>query len=457
MDSITLENYRCFRERQSARLAPLTLLVGENSTGKTSFLAMIRALQDVTQRKRVPDFKKAPYDLGSYDEIANFRGGRAGRAQEFEAGFKACRSGKGRSDSAKFSVYVTFAKRKNAPVPVKIRVCNANETIWMEVEYLPREKRCVRFGTPRGSWEWDGKEDDMSDPWRRLDPVTPLYMVLGHMKFLVDERSKAHKNLRVLSGSSQPRPQDWDSVNKVMQSEYSYSRGETHLYASAPVRSKPLRTYDPSALIWDSEGNYIPTYLADLANAHVTDKKRWEKMKDSLENFGKKSGLFDEISVRSYGKKDNEPFQLQIRKWGRKSKGPMRNLVDVGYGVSQILPIITELMQSSAPTVFLLQQPEVHLHPSAQAALGSLFCDVASSGRQLIVETHSDYILDRVRLDVRDRETKLKAEDVSVLFFEHGNLDVKIHPVKIDEMGNVYGPPGYRQFFVDETNRDLRL
>ena len=44
MDKITLKNYRCFREEQTARLAPLTLLVGENSTGKTSFLAMIRAL-----------------------------------------------------------------------------------------------------------------------------------------------------------------------------------------------------------------------------------------------------------------------------------------------------------------------------------------------------------------------------------------------------------------------------
>ena len=47
MDRITLENYRCFREKQTARLAPLTLLVGNNSTGKTSFLALIRALWDV--------------------------------------------------------------------------------------------------------------------------------------------------------------------------------------------------------------------------------------------------------------------------------------------------------------------------------------------------------------------------------------------------------------------------
>ena len=57
MDQITLKNFRCFREKQTARLAPLTLLVGENSTGKTSFMAMIRALWDVAYRQRIPDFK----------------------------------------------------------------------------------------------------------------------------------------------------------------------------------------------------------------------------------------------------------------------------------------------------------------------------------------------------------------------------------------------------------------
>ena len=86
MNEITLKNYRCFRERQSAKLAPLTLLVGENSTGKTSFLALIRALTDLAFGFRMPDFKEEPYDLGSFDEIAHVRSGRGDRAKSFEAG-----------------------------------------------------------------------------------------------------------------------------------------------------------------------------------------------------------------------------------------------------------------------------------------------------------------------------------------------------------------------------------
>ena len=70
MNSVTVKNFRCFREEQQARLAPLTLLVGENSTGKTSFLALVRALRKVAFESTVPDFREPPYDLGTFSEIA---------------------------------------------------------------------------------------------------------------------------------------------------------------------------------------------------------------------------------------------------------------------------------------------------------------------------------------------------------------------------------------------------
>ena len=59
---IRLRDFRCFRERQTARLAPLTLLVGEDSTGKTSFLAVVRAIWDAAHGSGDPDFRKPPFD-----------------------------------------------------------------------------------------------------------------------------------------------------------------------------------------------------------------------------------------------------------------------------------------------------------------------------------------------------------------------------------------------------------
>ena len=126
VNKIRLENFRCFRAKQSVRLAPLTLLVGENSTGKTSFLALVRALWDTAYSGTTPDFKEAPYDLGSFDEIAHYRGGRAGRASEFNAGFDGFARNARRhrkvvgSDSGSHRFEASFGRLGTAPIPVRM-------------------------------------------------------------------------------------------------------------------------------------------------------------------------------------------------------------------------------------------------------------------------------------------------------------------------------------------------
>ena len=108
--------------------------------------------------------------------------------------------------------------------------------------------------------------------------------------------------------------------------------------------------------------------------------------------------------------------------------------------------------------MFLLQQPEIHLHPQAEAALGTLFATTAAQDRQIIAETHSDYIIDRVRMDVRDGSTALQPDDVSILYFEPDDSSVKIHSIRLDKMGNILGaPPSYGKFFMDEVNRSVGL
>jgi len=75
-----------------------------------------------------------------------------------------------------------------------------------------------------------------------------------------------------------------------------------------------------------------------------------------------------------------------------------------------------------------------------------------------VVETHSDYLLDRVRMAVRDGKSKLKPDDVSILFFERGDLDVRIHSLALDKEGQVIdAPAGYRKFFMEEMNRRLKI
>lgn len=75
-----------------------------------------------------------------------------------------------------------------------------------------------------------------------------------------------------------------------------------------------------------------------------------------------------------------------------------------------------------------------------------------------MIETHGDYLIDRIRMDVRDGKTGLKPKDVSILFFDRNDLSVKIHSIGLDKEGNVVSTPqGYRRFLMEETRRSLGL
>ena len=450
MDAITLQNYRCFGPgEQTARLAPLTLLVGPNGTGKTSFLALVRALWDVAFDNRVPNFREAPYDLGSFQDIVHRRGGRGKDADCFAAGFEHHYPPADSFDRpAQFNS--TFADRRTAPYPVARRFGAGNGSIKIADS---------NDGTSwKAKWRSSNGEGVLIDPGDRKIRFRNMELVsLTTLSFLLATRDRPQTD--VAGGSLE------NILPRIEMSFYGYTMPIARPVASAPVQSHPLRTYDPVQLAQDPRGASVPSYLASL---YRNDPDEWQRLKAALDYFGQSSGLFDEIAVKSFGKSDGDPFQLQVRKSGKRRKGPWRNLIDAGYGVSQALPSVVELLKAPdsplgelpkyRPPALLLQQPEVHLHPQAEAALGTLFCSAATTGRQLLVETHSDYIIDRVRMDVRDETTGLKPEDVSILYFEPGDLEVKIHNIRLDQMGNVLdAPPSYGAFFMDEVNRSIGL
>ena len=448
-----MENFRCFRKPQSARMAPLTLLVGENSTGKTSFLALVRGLRTVAFHERVPDFQEEPYDLGTFEDVVHNRGGRSKRPAIFAAGFEA-RPNRPLFDSDKYAFKVVFKRRGAFPVPFKRRLEGGGT--WIEVETGDNGNHLVNFGTPDISkCSFEERHYALGDVDLNLIPIPFVLLRIGELS-----RGEQPRSFQAGITDDSPDsvfnvPVGRDDLNKLykLNGDLEIRSRRDIPYASAPVRSVPRRTYDPTRPRRDPEGGYIPTYLASISHSN---RKMWEVLKTELEKFGQQAGLFDEISIKSFGDAEGAPFQVQIRKFGGGVKGPWRNLIDVGYGVSQVLPVLTELLAPEPAPLFLLQQPEVHLHPSAQAALGSLFCSVAGPERQLIVETHSDYLLDRVRMDVRDKKTALTPEDVSILYFERDGLEVNIHSLRLDEMGNVLdAPPGYGQFFMDEVTRSV--
>ena len=225
--------------------------------------------------------------------------------------------------------------------------------------------------------------------------------------------------------------------------------------STAPVRTEPKRTYDPVSELLDPEGSNVPTLLMNLA---VSNPKEWEKLSQQLDAFGKSSGLFSRISMKNLGDTKSGPFQLRV-----KVRGPTVSFSDVGYGVSQLFPILVNVLAESQvrsrsdanemPIYHLMQQPEVHLHPRAQAEFSSLLVRLASLGKQtFLVETHSDYLVDRARIEIR--RGNICPEDVSLIYLEPTRNTVKVHNISFDEMGNMIGvPPKFRDFFLLESDR----
>lgn len=112
---------------------------------------------------------------------------------------------------------------------------------------------------------------------------------------------------------------------------------------------------------------------------------------------------------------------------------------NVGFGISYTLPIITAVLASEPGTLILLENPEAHLHPKGQSKMGELLALAASCGVQIIIETHSDHVLNGIRLAVHDG--KIESEDVQLHYFERkekeGMMVSKVTSPKIDKNGRI--------------------
>jgi len=145
------------------------------------------------------------------------------------------------------------------------------------------------------------------------------------------------------------------------------------------------------------------------------------------------------------------------------------NITDVGFGISQVLPILVQGFMSTYHSLTLIEQPEIHLHPNMQAELGDLFADIIHSHRQqvelfnedgrpekrLLIETHSEYLIKRLRR--RISEGKLDSRDIGLYFIEPRtpkNDSAVLREIAIEKNGAFEWP---RDFYITGYNDDMEF
>lgn len=426
MFKIALDNFRCFRGAHSIPIRPITVVVGENSTGKSAILSSAFALQSYAFPMDV--FFTPIGKATSWEEAASKT--KSGYAKKFGLGIEIVR------DKRTYSALAEYHRREGKPKLATVLLESPSGTLRgitndddIEIEiafsgnrrFKPVSMRCSlspEFTAQRG---------------RKKRAVTFYDVIYGHDLSGIIGTEPTKKKQAALR----------EVIFECTRPLYPLrSRVQPELVA--PIRSKPKRFYDVDGDVYGLDGADAPYTLKRLLES--ASNRESKKILDAIYKYGAESGLFEKLDAQDLGSPDYDPFRFNIV-----INGITYNLIDVGYGVSQILPVLVKSVQSSNQNHVLVHQPEVHLHPRAQAAFANFAVSVWKNFKSaFLIETHSEYLVDRLRMLIRDG--LIPSSDVQLIYLERVAAKTIPHVIEIDGAGAIKNsPPSYREFFRKET------
>lgn len=452
MHTLKVSNFRCFHQEQTARLAPLTILVGENNTGKSSLLALIHLIWSIGNRSDPVSYNDAKFPLGRFEDMVSDLSKVHDASQQIEVGIDYI-SELYPKNTEECSFQVQLRGYKFIPRVASVSISNNTKNVSLHLNAFD-EKTINASAKIRSSTSKEIRKiefrinSDIDLLSKNLSSL--LIDLFGYLERDELTAESISDNFTVSESTEKLTNFERESLKSLIESHIGKFYQPIQLNAMAPILSKPERIYARVGMDTDREGIRTPEALANLKKFH----KDWSEVKQKLNNFGKKSGLFKDFEVKLGDGVETSPFEIQINTSEQKendASNNYHNIVDVGNGVTQVRSIITELYTSTSEQVVLMQQPEAHLHPRAQAELGGVLCELVGPERMLFIETHSDYLLDRIRINVRKGIGNVKAKDVSILFFKRCGGSVKVFSMQLDDHGNIIDAPGeYTDFFVNE-------
>jgi hypothetical protein len=221
-------------------------------------------------------------------------------------------------------------------------------------------------------------------------------------------------------------------------------------YYLGPLREYPQRFYSWSGEQPQDVGRRgelaIPALLASRIGVKLENSEKLVSLETRIAMWLKELGLIDSFRVEAIAE-NRQLYEVRVR---RSPNASEVLITDVGFGVSQILPVLVLCYYVPEGSTIILEQPEIHLHPSVQAGLADVFIDVIKTRNvQIILESHSEHLLRRLQRRVAEEKDGLTNEDIELYFCSMDDEgDSQLTSLQVDRYGNITNWPD--NFFGDE-------
>jgi hypothetical protein len=419
---ITVAGYKSINREQSIDIKPLTILAGANSSGKSSIMQPLLLLKQTLE---------STYDPGPL--LINGPNVRFTSIDQLLSSIKVSHR------TRRFSVGIGYQRTSNILLTIHFRKL-ANKVLdiqRMEMSSDTGNNASFHIGMTNKeiaatytSWLFG------SELSRKLTPI------LEETEWMVG-RERCYLN--IVRKSDNVIVDVGLSVARVIE----FIRQTIHLPG---LRGNPERSFPVTAIGPNFPGTF-QEYCASII-AKWQAEKNSQKLKE-LGNELERLGLTWKVAAKPI---NDAQVELQVGRLPRAAKGGARDLVniaDVGFGVSQTLPVLVALLVAEPGQLVYIEEPEIHLHPRAQSAMAQILADAAQRGVRVVIETHSQLLLLGIQTLVA--EGKLSPDLVKLHWFKRRNDgSTEINSADLDEAGTFGNwPEDFAEVSLEAESRYL--